>query len=268
MTRTHKFSDPLPLTTAAGLTGAALRMLLYRTGFDEKGILSSDHPLHLACLVLAVGTLGYLALRARKSEGEITEQPRLRFLLGLAAGCLMLLQGMILYRRTAAATDLSLWIAAPMSLYRRISTAMPLFRCALMALAGIAMGICVLPGKKNHPLLTLCHGIICVGFAADMLGRYQIWSGNPQLPDYVFHVPAGVALSLTAYQTLALYADLGKPRLQRFFCLSGLFLCLMCLAGPDSGEFYLSGALWSAVCLLTVMPPEEKTEEEQTDVPA
>lgn len=264
MKQTYPSLPALPVAAAAGLAGTVLRLLLYRTGFDEKGILSSGHPLHLSCLALAAGMLVYFAFRVRKTENTVTGRPVPRLLLGLAAGCLMLIQGLSLYRGISP----DLWLAAPMSLYRRISGALPLVRCALMVLAGIAMGICTLPGNRSRTLATVCHSIVCIAFAADMLGRYQVWSGNPQLPDYVFHVLAGVALSLGSYQTLALYTGLGKPGLQRFFCLSGLFLCLLCLVGPDPWNFYLSGALWSAACLLTTVPPQEDIREENTDVPA
>jgi len=51
--------------------------------------------------------------------------------------------------------------------------------------------------------------------------------------------------------------------------LLALFLCLLCLAGPESRGFYLSGALWGAACLITTAPPEpEEIPQEETDVPA
>jgi hypothetical protein len=145
---------------------------------------------------------------------------------------------------------------------------LPLLRCLLTISAAVAMGYCTAPGIQGFPAAS-CHGMICVSLAADMLGRYRDWSGNPQLPDYVFHVLAGVALSLTAYQTLALHTELSRPVRQKFWCLSALMLCVMCLSGPAPRAFYLSGAFWAAACLLTVVPPEEDPlQEEETDVPA
>ena len=233
MNLTDLRKSPALIALGGGLLGAALRLAMYRTGFDEKGILSASHSLHLICLALCAGMLVYLALQARKDpEG----QPRLRLLPAVAAGGFLLL-------------------SAPAVLHTAGGT-LSLIRFILTCCAGIAMALCPVLLKKNRSLAAIFHGLICAAFAADMLGRYQSWSGNPQLPDYVFHVLAGVALSLAAYQTLALHTGLGKPRLQRFYALSALFLCVLCLSGPDSRSFYLCGALWSLVCLLTDMPQE------------
>jgi len=238
---------PAPIAAGAGLLGFLLRTLLYRTGFDEKGILSASHPLHLACLVLALATGICLAFWARK-PGQSRGNPRLRLLLGLLAGCLLLPQGWALLRQAAS----------PLTLIRSV----------LALAAALAMAVCAFPGASGFQA-TSCYGLICIAYGADMLGRYRDWSGNPQLPDYVFHVLAGVALTMTAYQTLALHTGLGKPRLHCFFCLLALFLCLLCLAGPESRGFYLSGALWGAACLITTAPPEpEEIPQEETDVPA
>ena len=244
-----KKNRPLIIALSAGILGFCLRLVLYRTGFDEKNILSASHPLHLLCLILTVIATALLARAVKGLPAVSQSHPLLRFILGTAAGSFLLLHGVLLYRQ----------IAAPLGL----------IHCALTVLAGIAMVVCVFPAEQSPRVSAVCHGIVCVGFAGDMLGRYQAWSGNPQLPDYVFHVLAGVALSLTAYQTLALHTELGSPKWQKFWGFSSLFLCLMCLAGPEPWEFYLGGALWAGVCLLTVLPPEEPlSREEETDVSA
>ena len=248
--------EPTFVAAAGGFLGLLLRALLYRIGFDEKGILSSTHPLHLAGLVLAGAMILFLALEARKLPEHTEDLPRLRFLLGLAAGCFLLIQALALYRRTPVSPNL-------------LASALSLIRCILTALTGIVMVVCSFPAKKSRNISALCHGAVCMVFVADMLGRYQVWSGNPQLPDYVFHALAGVALSLCAYQTLALHTGLGKPKAHRFWCLAALFLCVMCLSGPEPRAFYLSGACWAYCCLLAPLPPEtEAADEETADVPA
>lgn len=249
MNLTDKSRYPALIAASGGILGLILRVMLYRTGFDDRGILSSSHPLHLACLALAAGMLVCLALAAAGSEEAPGDQPLLRFFLGLSAGFFLLVHCLALYRQSFSS--------------------LRVIRCLLTAAAGIAMTVCLFPAKQSRNVSPVCHGTVCACFAGDMLCRYRHWSGNPQLPDYVFHVLAGVALSLCAYQTLALYTGLGKPRLRRFFCLSALFLCILCLAGPEPRAFYLSGALWAAACLLIPVPPEpEAVEEEEADVPA
>lgn len=255
---------PVFVAAAGGFLGLALRALLYRIGFDDRGILSSSHPLHLTCLVLAAAMILFLALKSRELPEYPDDLSRPRFLLSLAAGCFLLLQGISMYRLNS---DMNHLLAGSLPLVPRISGILPLIRCILTALAGIAMVICGLPEEKSRSVSAFCHGAACVVFAADMLGRYQSWSGNPQLPDYVFHVLAGVALSLSAYQTLALHTGLGKPRIHRFWCLTALFLCILCLSGPEPRAFYLSGACWALFCLTSPMPPQEP-EEETSDVSA
>ena len=260
---------PVFVAACGGFLGLLLRALLYRIGFDDRGILSASHPLQLACLVLAAVVILYLALKSRSLPEYPDDQSQLRFLLGLAAGCLLLLQGLTLYHQSTASPNLNHLFSGSLPTVRRVTALLPLSRCLLTALAGIAMAICGLPDAKNRSLSAVCHGAVCVVFAADMLGRYQSWSGNPQLPDYVFHVLAGVALSLSAYQSLALHTGLGKLRIHRFWCLSALFLCILCLAGPEPRAFYLSGACWALFCLLTPMPPQAREpEEEASDVSA
>lgn len=237
--------DPALAAAAGGVLGLLLRSALYRSGFDDRGILSASHPMHLVCLALTVAMALYLAIQARKLPERSRDYPRIRKALGLGAGCLLLMHAVTLLGQSFAPLDL--------------------LRCALTGAAAIAMALCALGTK--HP--AACHGLVCAAFAADMLGRYRQWSGNPQLPDYVFHVLAGVVLSLCAYQTLALHTGLGRPKLQKFWGLLGLFLCILCLSGPEPRAFYLSGGLWAAVCLLTIVPPaEEPSQEEETDVPA
>ena len=246
MNLTNLRKSPALIPLGGGLLGLALRMILYRIGFDGKGILSAGHPLHLACLVLVISMTVYLVFLARKSESPGKESSFLPALFGFPAAGLMLYQAVILRQDMYG-------VLAPV-------------RLGLTALAAIAMAVCSIPGLKRKTLAAVCHSLVCGAFALDMLSRYQTWSGNPQLPDYVFHILAGVALSLAAYQTLALYTGLGKPRLQRFYCLWALLLCPLCLAGPEPRIFYLSGGLWAAGCLLTQAPPE--TKEARDEEPA
>lgn len=241
-----KTSQLFSRTLAAGALGLCLRLALYRFGFDEKNILSSSHPLHLACLVLTVGVALCLALAVRKlacGTGEDFPNSLPRSAGALAAACGMLVHG------------LSLTPDSSLSLARTVLA----FGCAL------SMAICVIPGPRFHRLRTVCHGIICGFFALDMLCRYQAWSGNPQLPDYFFQVFACVTLALSSYHRLAFGTGLGKRRALVWCSLMGLYLCLVCAGGPETQPFYLGGACWAGVCMCTIQPPEE---EEQTDVPA
>lgn len=264
-------TKPILFALSAGILGLCWRVMLYRTGFDDKGILSGSHRLHLGCLILAAIAAVYLALKVRSLPEDTEDCPRLRLGLGLAAGLLLLFHGAALFRPAVdlfcQAADSLLPIRRISGIFRLVSAALPLIRCGLTLAAAGAMAFIVFPGAKESQAAA-CHGLVCVAFAVDMLSRYRDWSGNPQLPDYVFHVLAGATLCLCAYQTLALHTGLGRPKLRKFWGLLALFLSVLCLSGPDPRAFYLSGGLWGLNCLLTPVTPEPEAEEENDDVSA
>lgn len=239
--------EPAFAAAAGGFLGLLLRSLLYRIGFDDRGMLSAFHPLQTATVILTLFMGVYLALTVRKSPENTQAHPSLRLAAGFLAGCFLLF-------RTAAT-------------FRQMTG--PLGACCVLLNILAAASMFLLPMAGNRRFPALCHGLVCAAYAADILNRYRDWSGNPQLPDYCFHALAGVALSLCAYHTLALHTGLGKPRIHRFWCLSALFLCVLCLAGPEPRAFYLSGGFWAMFCLLTPATPEpEEAEEENEDVSA
>ena len=242
----YKKYRPLFVALGAGFLGLLLRLILYRIGFDDRNILSASHPLHIACLVLTVVTAGYL-LAAVQKLGKTKDPQRnfpdhpLRTAGSLAAGFLMVCYGMTLLRDTGSVLSV--------------------LRIVLALGAASAMAL-QFPPVRQIPALEICrHMVISVFFALDMLCRYRGWSGNPQLPDYVFHVFACVLLTMTGYQRLAFSVGLGKCRSMAFGSLMSLYLCLTCAAGPDTPIFYLGGALWAGSCLGTFR--RRKTNRQQ-----
>ena len=230
----------------AGVLTLGLRLYLYRTGFDHKNILSSYHPLHLICMGLAGLTALYLALAVRKLDGS--KKPRrnfpphpLRDLAIIAAGCLIAVHGIVLFREATAI--------------------LPRIRASLALGAACAMLLCPFVPRKKLGLKSLLHGIITVFFAVDMLCRYREWSGNPQLPDYVFQIFACIALCLCSYHRLAFDAELGKRRMLLWTSMMALYLCVSCVSGPDTEIFYLGGALWAGSCLCSPKPPVDFLED-------
>lgn len=225
-----------------GVLTLGLRLHMYKVGFDHKNILSSYHPLHLICLGTAVLMALYLALAVRKLDGNT--HPRrnfpahpLRDLAIVAAGCLMAVHGIALFREAAAI--------------------LPRIRAGLALAAAGAMLLSPFLPKKNLGLQSLLHGIITVFFAVDMLCRYRDWSGNPQLPDYVFQIFGCIGLCLCSYHRLAFDVELGKRRMLLWCSMMGLHLCIACVSGPETEIFFLGGALWAGSCLCTPKPPVE-----------
>lgn len=230
----------------AGFTGLTLRAVLYRIGFDDKGLLPAFHPLHMACLLLTIAVTVCLVLQARSLGGSNDRESNFpaslwRFAGSFAGG------GMLLF----SAFGLTCEIESPLDLARTVLA----FCCsAAMLIAGYA------PLTGRRPRFGL-YVVVCVYFALDMICRYQVWSGNPQLPDYCFHILANVFLVLSAYHRIAFEVGMGRRRMHIFCSLMAAFLCMLSLIGPDKFEFYLGGGLWAASSMCTLDPPAEAPGE-------
>ncbi len=249
-----KILQLLILCLIPALTGLVLRFFLYRTGFDEKGILSSSHPVHLICCALVAATVLWLTLQLKPMKKRDFRPANAagicRILGGIGAGGLLAFsalgffgEGMGILGKSRAVLALAAAVAMPLSIYAPREWKIP-------RLAGRAL--------------------ITLYFVLDMLARYQVWSGNPQLPDYVFHVPALVCLSLCSYHRLAFCTGIGKRKAHVFFSLMAMVLCVMALVGPEPKMFYLSGALWAGAGMCTLTPPaypKKETAEIQEETP-
>lgn len=234
---------------AAGLTGALARLILYRVGFDEKGILSASHPLHLFCLLLMLGMAVWFGIRLWRYENPHFSRsfrsfflPRL--ILGLAGCGLLALNGISLAHSP------------------RIILSLPRLVLCYGSAFCMVFSSAALPRSRSAGIF--CNCVICIYFLIDMLCRYQGWSGNPQLPDCVFHILACAFLISAAYQRMALEVGLERPRLLLYSSLMALLLCLMTVTGPERPYHYLAGACWSAANL--IVPPCPAKED--PDVPA
>lgn len=210
---------------ATGAAGLALRWLMYRTGFDDRGLLSRTNPLHIGCWILALALAGHILRRLRTdADVNITLPGSTRAVAAAAAAVLLALYGGGLMNQAEGAL-------------RLVQTGLAL--CC--AAASAAQALLLFRGKGSPAPL---HIPACLFFAADMLCRYQGWSGNPQLADYCFALIGSVCLSLTAYHRIALPSGLGSRKICLLCSLMGLCLCLYSLAGSEGVLLYLAGACW------------------------
>ncbi len=238
----HKTSRLLGTALISGALCCLLRLVLYRTGFDEKNILSASHPLHLICLGLTALTVlsllrQVLPLKGSVDPAVVFPASPLRSLGIFCAGCLLSLHGITLTENLYATLDY--------------------LRLALALISALSMLICALPLNRFRQVQTFCRGIIALFFCIEMLSRYRGWSGNPQLPDYMFQVLACVALTLCSYHRLAFDTGLGNRWILLLCGLTALQLSLLCAAGPETPIFYLAGTLWAGGCLCSAQPEEE-----------
>lgn len=225
----------------AGFTGFTARAVLYRIGVDGQGLLPRFHILHLLCILLTILVAGYLLLRVRKLDGYAGREENFplnlwRVAVGLPSFCLLMMHAF------ALTSDMG--------------NILSLIRVIMAFSAGTAVALCgYLPTKNRRPPMLL-HGVICLFFVTEMICRYQVWSGNPQLPDYCFHLLACAFLTISAYQRTAFDAGMGNRRAHIFCSLIAIFLCMLSLIGPEQYEFYLGSISWVGASICTLDPPE------------
>lgn len=236
-------SIPVLISAAGfGLTGFALRLILYRVGFDEQGLLPRMHPLQLMCVLLVLGAAlaGIFLLKVQKFDYRPARflNPWGRTLLAPAVSAALIAHA---YRLYAASLQPSIAPAVMDSLY---------WARLVLALGAAAAVAAILWMNVRKPGISLfLHCVVCLFFTVDMLCRYQYWSGNPQLADYLLQVFACVCFTFCSYSRMAFWGQIHNPRLHGLAGYLGLVLGLVCAAGPDTPIFYLGGACWSAVGL-------------------
>ncbi len=229
-------SPMLPsLTIGLGMLLIGLRGSLYGFCFDEKGILSASHPLHQICLVLVAAYLVFLAFRVRELGGSNAPE-----------------ENFALWPWTVAAALVGAYLTAQYAVQRMEPGALNILRLALTLLSAVSMAASVfLPDRRGIAFRVY----LCLYFSLEMLLRYRDWSGNPQLPDYVFHVAACIALAVCTYQRLAFDVELGHRRWLLYWGLAAIFLCMPALVGPENWEYYMGGGLWAFSALCRLEPP-------------
>ncbi len=234
----------LPVTAAIlSLAGFALRTGLYAVAVDVKGLLIPSHPLELALwAVTAIGAAAILApLRKLGGPGDYSSN----FGPSAAAGI-----GHILLGCCILATVLT----------RELPGTLGMVWKALGFLAAPALvwgGICRRQGKKPFFLI---HGAACIFLLLQMVGQYPVWSGNPQLQDYVFELLAAVAMTLFLYHCAAFEAGTGSRRMHLAAGLLTVLLSGPALSGTGFSALYLGSAIFTATNLCALTPQEKGRE--------
>ena len=243
------------LMLGAGGLGLALRIALYATGIDGRGLLESGHWAHTAVWILTAAAALVLLICCRSITGpeEVSNAYPPSVTAALGAFAAMVGIGFTTGREFAEFSSrlhLIVWIVGI---------------CSVVAQGRI--GLCRLTGKKPHFLL---HVAVCVYFALRMVSRYQLWSSDPQLQDYCFYLTAYVALMLTAYHHAAFDAGMGSHKLLWFFSLAAVYLCCLSLKGNADTVLLLGCGVWAFTNLthLTVRPRRQRPALDLSEDPA
>lgn len=240
------------LVLAAGGTGLVLRVLLYTLGTDSCGLLPRYHPLHVVTLVLTAAIAIGLVLILRKLDGS--NSYRKNFPASFPAGlCTFFSAGWLLtvafslLERAAGKLDMVLAVLAFLSVPCLIFT-----------------GYCRIKGQR--PFFPF-HAVIFLFYALYMVCQYRVWSAEPQVPDYIFHIFACVFLTLTAYYHTAFDVGVGRRRMQLFCGLMAAYLCFLSLVGSGDGRFYFGGGVWALANLCPLDPPPRRQRADTIRIP-
>lgn len=238
----NKISKPafMPLfTLLAGLAGFFLRLWLFRTGIDDKGLLTADHPASTLVWVLTAITLPVLALCVRPLAPDTKYSQLFPANMWAGLGCILAAAG-ILYVNLR---DL---------LLRQDAITVVTLILGLVAAAGLLiLGYCRWQGKRPSFWL---QSAVTVYFMLHLVSQYRLWSSEPQLQVYFFPLLASVFLMVTAYHGAVLDAQKkGNRRWYVFSNQAALFFCCLSLQGI-SWPFYLAMALWLATNLCSLKP--------------
>ena len=216
------------MTAAAvsGLVIAGLREWLYAAALDEKNLLMPFHPLEMLIWAITAVMAVVLLLWVRKRGYAYGEVPT-----GLAAalGCFAL--ALALVPEVLALRGDFLSLMEKLCLYGGI-LAVPSVAC---------VGICRLRGKT--PFFGF-HALLCAWICLRLVVIYRVWSGDPQLMDYVLPMMANVCMGLFAYQQAAWDVNSASPRSLLCWGLLAVFFCMGSL-GSEEPLFYAAGAFWA-----------------------
>lgn len=232
------------LVLGAGGLGLALRILLYATGTDEKGLLATGHWAGIGTwLITGLAAVGiFLFTRSIDGPKAYRDSYPVSAASGLgafAAAAGVLIASFSEMGSSSAPVQKAVWIFGFVS-----------------AAAFAAVGLCRLMGAMPHFLL---HAAVCIYFALRMVSQYQLWSSDPQLMDYCFYLTAYVALMLTAYHHAAFAADMGSHRKLWRVSLAAVYLCCLSLKGSHDTLLMLTCGIWAFTNLTALsLPPRRQ----------
>ena len=213
----------IPFFAVLAVLAGFLRRGLYAAALDEKGLLTRGHPLAVALWVLVLA--GAALAVAAAAKGVSLRSPA-----AMAGNSFM-------------AVTLVL-----MALY----CALPLPRAAVLVwkvlgfLAAPALVWAGISRRKGDVPFFGSYAAMCLFLLIFLVTRYQLWSSNPQLQDYVFDLLALVGLVLLSYYRAAASIGMGKPRLHTALSLLTVLLCGAAFYGAQFSALPVAGLVWAA----------------------
>lgn len=212
-----------------GLAAFGLRTILYTVAVDIKGLLVQNHPLELALSALTGLVLILAALSAWKQKEPDntagTPAQNMAAALGTAALGAGILATVLMEGPVAGGYLVKAWwllgLAAPVCLMLN----------AVLRLLG-----------KQPLFLPLV--AVCLFFLVHIVTRYQVWSANPQMQEYLYALLGAMTLMFFGFYEASQIAGCGNHRLRMGMGLAAIYLSLAELAQSTCPALYLGGTLW------------------------
>ena len=220
---------------AAGVLACAMRIALYATGFDGRGLLIEKHwarigLLALTGLVAVVLLVLGLSIKGGDKHRDFRPEP-----ITSAIGCF------------AAAAGLAVTAVRE---FGELSSVLRIAQWALglgSILCFAILGICRWQRSRSHFAL---HAVICFYLGLRTVALYRTYSFDPMVQDYTFYLMACVALLVCNYHHMAFEVGMGKHRWLWITSLAAVYLCLAALKNcPDT--LMLTGCAIYALTNLT-----------------
>lgn len=240
------------LILCSGGIGAVLRILLYNLYVDDKGLLLGGSFPHFFLLIFSAAVISITLALVWKLDGS--DRYADNFYPSLPGGLSAIL----------AAVGIGVLL---MGSWTRFNDTLHIFWRILGILSIpclIFTGICRIQGRRPAFLF---HGIVCLFFAIHLANHYRVWSGDPQLADYIWQLLASVGLTMTAYYRTAFDVGLGSRRMQLGVSLVTAYLCLLSAVDAGYRVYYLTCGLWALGALGTLPPQPRRRRAAPREVP-
>ena len=223
-------TDNLPyFTLGAASLGVLLRILLFTTGIDSKGLFRANHPanimLYALSMIVLVGVfLWAFPLKRTPVYKKMFPPSKLAFIGSIVGSIGILATDFLeLLEKTDGVTIVS-------------------FILGFLAVGSLLYaGYCRLLGI--HPGF-LFRGLVSAYFVLHLVSQYRFWSAEPQFQNYLFQMLASIFLMFNAYHRSTLDAGIGQRRWYVMSNQMALFFSCLSIVG-ESTFFYLCMSFWT-----------------------
>lgn len=226
------------IVPGAGVLGLYMRIWLFSTGFDRKGLLSAAHPANIILYILTAAVLVFVLFCVRPLAGiPVYRKLFPRSVPACVGSCV------------GGAGILAAVISELLSSRNAFTIITAIFG-ALAAMGLVMSGILRL--RQARPRYYL-HAAVTAYLMLHLVCQYKVWNIEPQLQNYLPQLLASVFLMLAAYHRTMLDAGGGSRSGYVFFNYGALFFCCVSL-WTDTPIFYLGMAAWTATCQCSLEP--------------